>query len=425
MSGALASPLNTLLSGPGNLFSTTANGAASYVGGGIVHSIEKAIETALRSSITGIGQALVDATKLHLGNSFMSVYDAGLEVVAMLAVFVLIIGAAKGAITGNISYVFQTVVRVIGAIIGSFLLVALIPYVQSAFGAFSNIFATSFGSNVSGFGTKLAVIIMTSSFIGGAPMTFIILGVLILMAIFATSVVLGLSGVVAYIAVMFAPFAFLISAKAAKKTLEVLVVALATPTIITAIMALGLAVFSASGSTASAWIGSTFEGLGILLLAAFSPLAVMKLLPVGEEAIAKMGAHHQQAKSMAQSTHHSAGAGLKSAKDIATMVNPAMAGVLASLRGAGSASSSGGDSGVDTSGTSGSGGTTPQKQTETGSSGSTGQGGNPSTPNTPNGGSTPNTPEVPGLGTNGTDQNNQDPPDPNQPPPPQDPKDKP
>lgn len=405
---------SSVVSGGGSIVSGAASSVTNYVGGGIVNSIDSAIKTALHASIIGIGQALVDATKLHLGNSFMSVYDAGLEVVAILAVFVLIIGAAKGAITGNISYVFQTVVRVIGAIIGSFLLVSLIPYVQSAFGVFSNIFATSFGSNAAGFGAKLVGLIMVSSFLTGAPMTFIILGVLILMAIFATTVVLLLSTIVAYMAALFAPFAFLISTKAAKKTLEILIVALATPTIITAILALGLAVFSASVSTASAWIGSTFEGLGILLLAAFSPMAVMKLLPIGEEAIAKMGTHHQAIKSAAGNLAPIGG--VKSVSEIANMVNPGLAGVQASLSEAGQKQRAAEQ--ADQTGTMGAGGANPIPGDNPGSGGT---GVNPTSSSTS--GSTPNSPDIPGKGS--VNPGNQEPPDSNQPPPPQDPKGRP
>lgn len=410
MSGAANNLLNLASQGSltqgASLASSAASSVSNSVGGGIVKSIDGYIKNALNASISDIGKALVDATKLHLGNSFMSVYDAGLEIVAILAVFVLILGAIRGAATGNMSYIFQTVVRVAVAIVGSFLLVALVPKVESVFSAFSSIFATSFGSNASGFSAKFLTLIMVSSFTTGAAMTFIILGVLILMAIFTTSVVLGLSGVVAYIAAMFAPFAFLISTKAAKKTLEVLIVALATPTIITAIFALGLAVFSASAPTASSWIGSTFEGLGILLLAAFSPLGVMKLLPFGEEAIAKMGAHHQQVKSSAQSVW-----GYKSAKDIATMENPALAEVQAKLRAhhqQDTSATSGGDTQA-----------TPQNGDQTGpTAGSTGSGTGSTPPNNPN---PPNSSNQNPSGESG----NNEPPDSNQPPPPPNPKDKP
>lgn len=397
-------PVNALSSGVGSV----ANSASNYLGGGIIHSIESAIKSALQSSISEIGKALVDVTKLNLGNSFMSVYDASLEITAILAVVVLVAGAIRGAFQGNTSHIFQTVVRVMVAIIGSFLLVALIPYVQSAFGAFSNIFATSFGSNIAGFGTKLETLILTSNFITGAPMTFIILGVLILMANFTTLVVLSLSGMVAYIAAIAAPFAFLISPKSARKLLEILIVALATPTIITAIFALGLAVFSASIPTASAWIGSTIEGLGIMLLAVFSPLGVMKLLPMGEEAIAKMGAHHQQIKS---AVSEQAVWGYKSAKDIATMANPALEEAKAYLAKLGSTNTSGTDtSAIDN---------TQSKPLNTGLDEQSGNSSTPgSTGNNQTKGSTPNTPND--LGNNS--QDSQDPPDSSQPPPPQNPK---
>jgi len=97
-----------------------------------------------------------------------------------------------------------------------------------------------------------------------------------------------------YIVLALCPILFVLGPKAMSKALEVLIVAMATPALITLMLAIGIALLADGPLTASGLITSTIVGLGIMLMGTVSPFVLIRLLPhpAIQEGVGRMqGAH--------------------------------------------------------------------------------------------------------------------------------------
>jgi len=259
-----------------------------------VQSIEQAIGNAFKSAVshlmTDIGSILASLTKLQgMGQaptlqglrSKKQQSDFGdlylhMEIIAVwIGLGTILFGVIEGAIMGQTGRIAKTVVRVLAGLVASALLILLLPLLQRTFAFLAMYVASTVGGlNSAHIGTKLNGLFGVTS-IG---VILVLYPLAILGALFVLLALLASVGIVYLVAVL-CPVLFVISGKSAKRAIEVLVVALATPALITLTLTLGIVLFADGPSTAGGMVGSTIIGTGMIFAALFSPFMLLKMLP--------------------------------------------------------------------------------------------------------------------------------------------------
>ncbi len=309
---ALPPPFNILPGGGG----TSGNGgliadAVEAIIKGIVNNLVAAVvkpigqilADAIKYGLQAIGTILVDLTKLQIGNSYWSIYGRVISIAVVVGIIVIFVAVIDGAIRGSSKKIVMTVARVCVGLMASFFLAAVLPLVQGFFTwAASTITGGVGGVNATGLATKLtAITVIGFSQIELIPL-MIAIGVFILLGILATLVVLIVSIALVYFAMALFPIMVMLSPVAMKKTLELIGVCLATPALITLVLCLGVAIFADGPTSLSGAVSSTVIGAGLFILAAFSPLVCLKLIPHMEEHFKALHNAHGQTAGQVGST---------------------------------------------------------------------------------------------------------------------------
>jgi hypothetical protein len=135
-------------------------------------------------------------------------------------------------------------------------------------------------------------VVAFSHAIGGSTFLLVLSGIVIVLAGLALSLELLLREAAVYVVVMMLPLAFAAMVWPARRvwaarTVEVLVSLILSKFVIVAVLALAGA---ALGQLGSAGVGTVMAGMALLILATFSPWALMRLLPMTEIAAGAVGA---------------------------------------------------------------------------------------------------------------------------------------
>ena len=258
----------------------------------IATEIGKGVTTA----VDGLGNAMASSSQITFGTRYVALFDLGFHLAIIIAIGALLYGAAAAALSGEIKRLVDTIVRVIFAIIGSFALLTLVMMAQNVIFHIDQGIATTFSASNrqvgAGVAASLAATIAASVLSGAGAAIAITLGVLAIVGALILWSVLLMSTAILYVACFFGPLAFVISAKAGKKVLELVVAMLLVPFVITSVIAVGIAVLLDGGGLAST-IPHFIMATGLLYVAIFSPLAILRFMPLAESHIAQLRHPHQ------------------------------------------------------------------------------------------------------------------------------------
>lgn len=258
--------------------------------------IAKDIGNAATAALTDVGSFMASSTQLTFGLRYTQLYDDGLELAILIGAGAILYGGAAAALSGDIKRLTSALARVVVAIMGSFVLLTLVLMVQKAIFQVDQGIAGTFqqsgkqlGATLSAVGAGLAGITTV-----GGPAFLILLAIALLVGALAVYAVLIMTAAIAYVTCFFAPLAWVVSAKAGKKAIELLVAMLLTPFVITCVLAVGLSL-TVDGSGVITHITHTLMGLGLLYVAIFAPLALMRFMPIAESHVANLRHPHQSA----------------------------------------------------------------------------------------------------------------------------------
>lgn len=276
--------------------------------------IAKEIGNGVTTVITALGKAMASSSQVTFGTRYVALFDLGFHLAIIIAIGALLYGAAAAALSGEIKRLVDTVVRVVFAIIGSFALLTLVILAQTAIFHIDQGIATTFSSSNqqvgAGLAASLAAVLAASVISGVGAAIAIALGVLAIIGGLILWSVLLMSTAILYIACFFGPLAFVVSAKAGKKVLELIVAMLLVPFVITSVIAIGIAIMLDGGGLART-VPHFIMGVGLLYVAIFSPLALLRFMPLAESHIAQLR-HPHQAVQTAADARNSFGGGKSS-----------------------------------------------------------------------------------------------------------------
>jgi hypothetical protein len=276
----------------------TAQTVVSSAGDSALRGLTAAVAAAGGWVLEKVGAAITGTTspKVNAG-WFASQYQVMLALAVLLALPMLLLSVMQGMLRGDMGHIMRSAfVYLPLAGIFSFvapaiaqLLIALSDWMSLAVSANAAADAQKFMSEAGQALTTLGAGTATPS----VPVFGILLGsLLILLGGFSIWIELLLRAAAIYVCVLFLPIGFAAmiwpgAMKLAKRLIEFLIAIIFAKVFIVAIVAL-----AASGLANSGW-GDSFEGIlagsAMLLIAASSPVALLKLIPIAEAGIADAG----------------------------------------------------------------------------------------------------------------------------------------
>jgi hypothetical protein len=259
--------------------------------------IAKDIGNGAVTALTDVGSFMANSSQLTFGQpSYIALYGDGMGLAILIGAGAILYGGAAAALSGDIKRLTSALARVVVAIMGSFALLTLVLMVQRAIFQVDQGIVLTFHHSEKQFGAAIAgmgsITVGVTAAIG--PIVLILIALALLVGALAVYAVLLMTTAIAYITCFFAPLAWVVSAKAGKKAIELLVAMLLTPFVITCVIAVGLAI-TADGPSVTDHITHTLMGLGLLYVAIFAPLALMRFMPIAESHIANLRHPHQAA----------------------------------------------------------------------------------------------------------------------------------
>ena len=279
--------------------------------------IAKAIGGALSSALKDLGSFLANNTMVTIGSRYHALIVLDAEITALVGVLVLLIAAARVALTGNVAQLARDIMRVMMAVALGFFLLLTVPIAEGVVHELSNLVAGTFSSS----STQLAGTLSTSTGAlatatllsgGSAALIPMIMAVIMIVGILAIYLALVVAQIMAYIAIYFLPLTLVFSPKLGRKVGELLGVCLVTPFLVTSLLAIGVAVLGDAGSTGTI-LEHMLGGVGLISVTAFSPMFAHKLLQGGSAAVANARAPHTSIHSAVAAAHGGAQYGSTSA----------------------------------------------------------------------------------------------------------------
>ncbi len=261
--------------------------------------LSNAVRDGVNTTLSFFSNNLPGMLHINIGRSFDSIYVPMLVLSGIIALGALSVSAGWGAVKGDPRHVGLTLTRVFFGIVGAFALALAVPLARSAVPGMSQAIIwglTGSRHGLSGLTDKLSVV-TTAGIASGvvSAIMVIVLGTIVILGIIMCFCALVVANALSYILVLFAPLAFVLSTRASRRLLEVLLAAIMTPFLIVSVMALGIAVANDGPSSLQGAVGGSIEGAVIFILAAVSPMALLRLIPIVG---AHLGASHDAASSL-------------------------------------------------------------------------------------------------------------------------------
>jgi hypothetical protein len=269
--------------------------------------IAKAIGGALSSALKDLGSFLSNNTMVTIGSRYHALIVLDAEITALVGVLVLLMAAARVALTGNIAQLARDVIRVMVAVALGFFLLLTVPIAEGVVHELSNLVAGTFSSSSAQLAGTLSTstgALATATLLSGGSAALIpmIMAVIMIVGILAIYLALVVAQVMAYVAIYFLPLTLVFSPKLGRKVGELLGVCLVTPFLVTSLLAIGIAVLGDAGNTGTI-LEHMLGGVGLIVVTAFSPMFAHKLLQGGSAAITNARAPHAAIHQTASAAH--------------------------------------------------------------------------------------------------------------------------
>ena len=281
-------------------FDRVADGVATWVLGAVGFFVEGSVDFLLNSASPDITAAWFSGP----GSPFSLVRNmAGV----MLLGFVFL-GLIQGLLAGDVGGMVRRVALDLpGAVIGTAAVIVVTDQLLALTDALSAaVLAGADGQAIhflSGFGATVND--LTHGFAA------VLLGLVAILAGFLVWVELTIRSVLVYTLVALSPLAFATTVWPAargvlRRTIEVLLAVVFSKLVIAIAISVGVAALSGAGTAApagasgtdelAAGMGTLFAGTAILVMAAFSPFLLLKLMPVAEAALVAQGVSRSPAR---------------------------------------------------------------------------------------------------------------------------------
>ena len=304
--------------------------------------IAAALQAALTPLIKWVGLALVATTRPNFASAkFDAVFRVMLTLAAFVGAISLVWGAVMGALRGDPARVARTAGRIVLAGVLGVAMLVFAQIAQMAVGAASSAVASTMGVGVGQFATRLSGLLLASAIAAGGPAILVLFLVALILGLIALWLTFVVVAAATYAVAVFVPISLMLSPRVGRKVVELFAGLLLAPLVVTTVLAVGLAVGGSGAGNLAASTGHFVEGLVLVWLAVWSPLTLLRLIPMAEGALAGVLPN----KSVHQSVVGGASKAAKLGTAAATGGASAAAGAGAAGAGAGAGAAGAGNSG--------------------------------------------------------------------------------
>jgi hypothetical protein len=249
--------------------------------------IAAALQAALTPLIKWVGLALVATTRPNFaGAKFDAVFRVMLTLAAFVGAISLVWGAVMGALRGDPARVARTAGRIVLAGVLGVAMLVFAQIAQMAIGAASAAVASTMGVGVGQFATRLSGLLLASAIAAGGPAILVLFLVALILGLIALWLTFVVVAAATYAVAVFVPISLMLSPRVGRKVVELFAGLLLAPFVVTTVLAVGLAVGGSGAGNLAASTGHFVEGLVLVWLAVWSPLTLLRLIPMAEGALA-------------------------------------------------------------------------------------------------------------------------------------------
>lgn len=283
-------------SGPRESVDTVTNDIATSAGDSALRGLTAAVAAAGGWMLEKVGALVTSSTSPNVGADwFVTQYEVMLALAVMIALPMLLLSVAQSIVRQDASQALRSTFLYL-PLAGLFsfaapaiatLLISLSDWMAQAVSANAAEDARAFMTDAGAALTALGAGTATPS----VPVFGVLIGAaVILLGAFSIWIELLLRSAAIYVAVLFLPLSFAAMVwpntwRWAKRLIEFLIAIIFAKVFIVAIIAL------AASGLANSGLGDSFEGIlassALLLLAAFSPMALLRVIPIAEASLAQ------------------------------------------------------------------------------------------------------------------------------------------
>ena len=300
--GGIARSGRTLTAGK-QLLGGNVGGAVGTVGGAVASSVGTAVEAAMGAWVLGSAGTVLNDTAAALGQTtapqlrstwFSSTYWRMAAVSAVLTLPFLFAAAVQALIRSDLSLLVRATfgylpLATLGVAIAAPLTMLLLAATDQLCGFISSAAADASGH----FLAKAAAAVGALSAADESPFLAFLVGLFVISTAFAVWIELLMREAAVYVIVLMLPLAFAAMVWPARRiwavrAVELLVALILSKFAVVAVLSLGGAAISASAGDHS--VTGLMAGAVLIMLAAFSPWAMVRLVPMAELASGAAGA---------------------------------------------------------------------------------------------------------------------------------------
>ena len=274
----------------------------------VVSSTSTAIGAAIAAWVLGSAQGVLDDTATALGETtapqlratwFSSTYWRMGAIAAVLTLPFLFATAVQAVIRSDLALLARATFGFLPlAMLGIAIAAPLTMLLLAASDQMSGFISSAAGNASAHFLAKAAVVISGLDAATGSPFLALLVGLFMIGAAFALWVELLMREAAVYVIVLMLPLAFAAMVWPARRiwavrAVELLVALILSKFAIIAVLSLGGAAISSGADQGS--VSAVMTGAVLILLAAFSPWALMRLIPLAELASGAAGTLRSEA----------------------------------------------------------------------------------------------------------------------------------
>jgi hypothetical protein len=313
----------------GGAVNTVAGGAVKTVVGGAAGTIASTATTAIGLAAIGIwvvggAQGVLHDTAAALGATtspqlrttwFSSTYWRMAAIAAVLTLPFLFAAAVQALIRSDLAMLIRAAFGYLPLAMLAIAIVApLTMLLLAASDQMCTWISSAAGNAGAGFLTRAGAIVVGLSTLAGSPFLAFLIGLFLIGAAFALWIELLLREAAVYVIVLMLPLAFAALVWPTRRiwairAVEVLVALILSKFAIVAVLSLGGAAISASSGHGG--IAELMAGAVLILLAAFSPWALLRLVPLAEVAAGAAGPLRNELRPAGASANEAIGLAMK------------------------------------------------------------------------------------------------------------------
>jgi hypothetical protein len=268
----------------------------------VVSSTSTAVEAATAAWVLGSAQGLLDDTATALSDTtapqlrttwFSSTYWRMAAIAAVLTMPFLFAAAVQAVIRSDLALLARAAFGFLPlAMLGIAIAAPLTMLLLAASDQMSGFISSAAGNASAHFLAKAGAAIGALATAAGSPFLALLVGLFMIGAAFALWIELLMREAAVYVIVLMLPLAFAAMVWPARRiwavrAVELLVALILSKFAIVAVLSLGGAALSSGADDGS--VGTVMTGAVLILLAAFSPWALLRLIPLAELATGAAG----------------------------------------------------------------------------------------------------------------------------------------